>query len=124
MSRGAHTRGPWIGLPEEPGVPYIRIRGTVLGGRYKIANVLRPDYDGADALEGAETRANARLIVLAPLLLELAREMASCCSGELWMSDDELRALRDDVTEQPEARHLAAAFLQARDLVAQAECPL
>ena len=36
----AHTPGPWQLLPEEAGKDYLRIRGTQLGGRYKVANVL------------------------------------------------------------------------------------
>lgn len=58
-----HTPGPWKILPEEDGVPYIRIRGAVIGSRWRIANVLFPDYDGAPDSEIQETRENARRIV-------------------------------------------------------------
>jgi hypothetical protein len=57
-------------LSEETDKPYIRIRGTKLGDRYKIANVLTPVYDGSLERETEETRANARLIAAAPELLE------------------------------------------------------
>jgi hypothetical protein len=50
-------------LPEECDRPYIRIRGTAIGGRYKIANVLTPNYNGVHPREAQETRANARRIV-------------------------------------------------------------
>jgi hypothetical protein len=64
-----HTEGPWQLLPEECDKPYIRIRGTKLGGRYKIANVLTPIHPGVHEDEADETRANARLIAAAPDLL-------------------------------------------------------
>lgn len=65
-----HTPGPWRALSEECDKPYIRIRGTKLGGRYKVANVLTPVYDGVHQREAEETRANARLIAAAPEMLE------------------------------------------------------
>ena len=65
-----HTQGPWEILPEECDKPYIRIRGSVLGRRYKIANVLTPTYEGVRPEEAEETRCNARLIAAAPDLLE------------------------------------------------------
>ena len=58
-----HTPGPWKVLPEEAGVPYIRIRGAAVGTRWRIANVLFPDYEGAPDSEFDETRENARRIV-------------------------------------------------------------
>ena len=64
-----HTQGQWSVLPEECDKPYIRIRGTRLGGRYKIANVVTPIFDGVSPKEAEETRANARLIAAAPDLL-------------------------------------------------------
>lgn len=63
------TPGPWEIKPEEVDRPYIRIRGTQWGGRFKIANVLSPNYDGVHHREANETRANARLIAAAPELL-------------------------------------------------------
>lgn len=58
-----HTPEPWKILPEECDKPYIRIRGTILGGRYKIANVITPVYEGVHEREAEETRENARRIV-------------------------------------------------------------
>lgn len=74
MSEARHTPGPWTALPEELDRDYIRIRGTVLGGRYKIANVLHPSGRNLSKelrkREAEETRANVRLIAAAPKLLE------------------------------------------------------
>lgn len=70
-----HTAGPWSVLPEEVDRPYIRVRGTQPGGRYKIANVPTPVYDGVLDREADETRANARLIAAAPYLLNVVCEM-------------------------------------------------
>lgn len=75
MAQFKGTPGPWEIKPEEVDRPYIRIRGTRLGGRFKVANVLSPDYDGVHHREADETRANARLIAAAPELLE-ALQMA------------------------------------------------
>lgn len=69
----AHTPGPWKVMPEEVDKPYIRVRGTVLGGRFKIANVPTPTHDGATAHDVQETRANARLIAAAPDMLVALR---------------------------------------------------
>jgi hypothetical protein len=57
------TPAPWRILHEELNKPYIRIRGTRLGCRYKIANVNADDYTVRDA---EESQANANLIVAAP----------------------------------------------------------
>lgn len=65
-----HTPGPWRTLPEEVDKDYVRVRGTRLGLRYKIANVLTTIYEGVPAREADETRANAALIAAAPDLLE------------------------------------------------------
>lgn len=74
-----YTKGPWRILPEECDKPYIRIRGTALGGRYKVANVLTPVYDGVHESEAQETRANAKLIASAPDLLEAAISAVNKC---------------------------------------------
>ena len=71
-----HTPGPWRILPEECDKPYIRVRGTVLGARYKVANVIPPSYEGVHEREAEETRANARLIAAAPKMYALLAIMA------------------------------------------------
>lgn len=58
-----HTPEPWRILPEEVDRTYIRIRGTKVGSRYKIANVLNEVSDLKGSYEGNETRANATRIV-------------------------------------------------------------
>lgn len=80
--KNSHTSGSWEIKPEECDRAYIRIRGTALGGRYKIANVLTPIYEGSHHREAEETRANARLIAAAPDMKKagaryLAAEMAT-----------------------------------------------
>ncbi len=64
-----HTSGPWMTLPDEADKPYVRIRGSVAGSRFKIANVLKPIYKDPPEWEEEETRANVRLIEAAPDLL-------------------------------------------------------
>lgn len=70
-----HTQGPWAYLPEECDKPYIRIRGTMLGGRYKIANVITPFYEGVHEREAKETRCNARLIAESPVMFDLLEKV-------------------------------------------------
>lgn len=63
------TKGPWTVLPEEKDKPYIRIRGTQLGARYKIANALY--IEGVGDFEAEEAKANAHLIAASPLMYEM-----------------------------------------------------
>lgn len=58
-----YSKGPWEIKPEEVDKPYIRIRGTRLGGRFKIANVLTPVHEDVHPREADETRHNARLML-------------------------------------------------------------
>ena len=78
----AHTPGPWEVKPEECDRPYIRVRGTRLGGRFKVCNVLTPVYEGVHKREADETRANARLIAAAPELLAALQVFAERNSSE------------------------------------------
>lgn len=76
-----HTEGPWAVLDEEADKSYIRIRGTRLGGRYKVANVLAGNDAAADWVRD-ESRANARLIAAAPDLLEALKACAAVVAGD------------------------------------------
>lgn len=80
-----HTPGPWTVLPEEADKDYLRIRGTRLGGRYKVANVHMPRlWESHYVLRdraNAESGSNARLIAAAPELLE-ALQFVMTASGE------------------------------------------
>ncbi len=89
-----HTPGPWQFLPEECDKPYIRIRGTVLGGRYKIANVITPSYEGVHEREAVQTRANARLIAAAPELLEALKMLVADWCDETGMSTPSHESVR------------------------------
>ena len=79
-----HTPGPWRTLQEECDKPYIRIRGTIPGERYKVANVLTPVYDGVHYGEAEQTRANARLIAAAPDMLAV---LQACHEAMSYMSE-------------------------------------
>lgn len=73
MSKLEHTPGPWKVLPHVFSRDYIRVRGTRLGSRYKIANVHMPYLDTFYLIQddaNEESIANARLIAAAPELLE------------------------------------------------------
>lgn len=81
-AQAGHTPGPWTLLPEEADKDYLRIRGTRLGGRYKVANVHHIRYEGAHAVvrerDDAESIANARLIAAAPELLAALKAIVDC----------------------------------------------
>lgn len=82
-----HTPGPWTVLPEEADKDYLRIRGTRLGGRYKVANVHHIRYEGVHAVvrerDDAESMANARLIAAAPELLEALQGLVAVLDKQL-----------------------------------------
>lgn len=74
------TPGPWQILPTEKDKEYVRIRGTVPGSRYKVANVidLKIHHDGSKRceLERSKSQANARLIACAPdMYAEIKRDI-------------------------------------------------
>lgn len=102
MTANKHTPGPWTVLPEEVDRDYIRVRGTQIGMRYKIANVPTPT-NGVER-EAEETRANARLIAAAPELLEALAELSglmdSVLMGDYWP---------DSFTTQPAREAIARA---------------
>lgn len=77
MNKPKFTEGPWCALPEEVDKPYIRIRGTIPGSRYKIANVVTPVYEGVHEREAEETRANARLIKMAPTMYRFLDDISN-----------------------------------------------
>lgn len=82
MSEPKFSKGPWAMLPEECDKPYIRVRETILGGRYKIYNVVTPVHEGVHAREAIETRANAALITAAPEMYYLLAELLEKeCAG-------------------------------------------
>jgi hypothetical protein len=115
MSEMNPTPGPWTVLPEEDDKDYIRIRGTKLGCRYKIANVHMPKHwESHDVLrdrEDAESRSNARLIAeagtvfhetgLSPRqlvemnaeLVDALKDCANVCAGENTTKAGLVRAL-------------------------------
>lgn len=91
---GKHTPGPWTLLPEEADKDYLRIRGTRLGGRYKVANVHHIRFEGVHAVvrerDDAETLANASLIAAAPeLLVALQTIFNDVKQGAIPNADDE-----------------------------------
>jgi len=77
-----YTKGPWQVLPEEMGKRYLRVRGTQLGLRYKIADVRHVEYEGAPETEVQITKANARLIAAAPELLEALQRLVDAVDPE------------------------------------------
>lgn len=97
MSEAGFTKGPWALLPLEDDKEYIRVRGTVCGGKYKIANVVdcRSHHDGSKWCEfrRAESKANAHLIAAAP---------------ELYDFIEDLSQNSEDVTQREEAKRLLA----------------
>lgn len=88
------TPGPWEIKAEEVDKHYIRIRGTRLGGRFKVANVLTPFYEGVHEREANETRANAKLIAAAPELLEALHNMVEAYQYEASIDNPALLAAR------------------------------
>lgn len=91
-----HTPGPWAVLPEEADKDYLRIRGTRLGCRYKVANVHMPRlWESHDVLrdhENAESWANARLIAAAPELLEALQFVMTAFGEQLSTAFEQAQA--------------------------------
>lgn len=110
------TPRPWVAQPEESDKPYIRIRGTRLGERYKIVNVLTPVLHGEDPREADETRANAALIVRAVNSFD---ELVAAC--EALIADVVSQAATGDCGQfDPEK---VPAVIQARAALQKARTP-
>jgi hypothetical protein len=75
MSEEKFTKGDWEIKAVEDDKEYIRIRGTSLGRRFKICNVLdaKNHHDGSNwcKLEREEAMANAYLLKSAPKMYKL-----------------------------------------------------
>ena len=97
MNNTKSTKRPWALLPEEVDRDYIRIRGTALGGQYKIANVL------CAAGFADEARANAKIIVAAPDLLEAVKDWLE------WMENNDQTANNISYTKAKAAYDKATA---------------
>jgi len=97
------TKGDWSILPIESNKEYIRIRGTSLGEKYKIANVidLKDHHDNSKwcAIDRSESLANAHLIKAAPKLyaiLDRIVEMQVKNYGDGMMTHIELISLSQE----------------------------
>jgi hypothetical protein len=94
MSDTKFTKGPWEVLAEEPQKGYLRVRATIPGARYKIANVHAIahyrdgiDYAELNSREAKETLANARLIAAAPELFEAVSIIAGKANDLLFSGE-------------------------------------
>ncbi len=89
------TPGPWQRKSKEADKDYIRIRGTHLGCRFKIANVHQAEYKTPDTdayriineREAAESAANAILISDAPLLAAVVVELRTALGRYIELGD-------------------------------------
>lgn len=103
MSETKFTKGPWVIKPLEEDKEYIRIRGGVIGGRFKIANVTDLHLHHNDAkwckMEREESIANANLIAKAPDMYEMLESVRN----ELYQLIDEVNDQRaSKITSQTE----------------------
>lgn len=64
-------------MPREGEENHIRVRGTNIGGKYNIANVI--GVKGCDVPIDEETLANARLIAAAPELHDALKAILALC---------------------------------------------
>lgn len=94
MNDTKFTRGDWAILPAEEDKECLRIRGTLLGGRYKIANVidLKEHHNGMNwcARERAESMANANLIKTSPKMYMALQSILDSPYTELQEEDFEM----------------------------------
>ncbi len=82
------TKGEWAILPLEDDKEYIRIRGSALGGRYKVANVidLKNHHNEEQEwckLDRAESLANTHLISAAPKMYEFIASLQLSVADEV-----------------------------------------
>lgn len=88
MSEAKFTKGEWEILPIEDDREYIRIRGTALGFRYKIANVddIKNHHNVSSnwcKRDREEAMANAHLIKTAPKLYKFIESLQLDVSKEI-----------------------------------------
>lgn len=113
MSEPKFTQGPWEIKPVENDKEYIRIRGTVPGGRYKIVNVSDLKFHHDDGAEWCEqereaSRANAHLIATSPdLYAEIERDVMEL-EARLKFADERTLAANPDVTNLKRKKALLA----------------
>lgn len=103
MSSGQEkfTPGPWQVLEDETDKDYVRVRGTSLGRKYKIANALI--YPNREYGSPEEARANAHLIASAPELYDFLKRIRS------YVQDPHDGICRMEMTE--EVRDVLGALL-------------
>lgn len=119
MSEAKPTPGPWTVLPEESDKDYLRIRGTCLGGRYKIANVHMPrHWESHDVLrdrENAESQANARLIADAGTVFHTTGLTPSQLVERVKELEEALHCYMDAIHYAQDKKALMAAIKAADD---------
>lgn len=109
-----HTTEPWELLESEDDKDYLRIRGTVWGGRYKIANVLLPSYSESARERGyGETLANAERII----------DCVNACAGMDDPAEEiaELKSKQDELVAENE--RLREALDAAKAVVVRWDTP-
>ena len=111
MSATKFTRGPYKVMPQEKGVSYMRVRGTRLGCKYKIANC---PFDAPEC--AGEAEANAHLIAAAPELYEALeaaeRARREAEAAERLRLDAEHQAAEAKIREQQELERIAAELAE------------
>tara|TARA_R110001592_G_C13193009_1_gene753731 strand:- start:35755 stop:36093 length:339 start_codon:yes stop_codon:yes gene_type:complete len=101
------TRGDWKICPIEQDKEYIRIRGTRIGGIYKIANVidLKNHHDGSVwcALDREQAMANAHLFKTAPKLYNFLESILDTCLDE--SQNNEIKDLLAEARGEQNDKH-------------------
>lgn len=81
MEETNHTEGPWKATGLSKNGNYFRVRGTILGKKFRIADC--PFVGDSFLNEKAEAEANSCLMAASPDLLSALRD-------SLYIGDDEL----------------------------------